>query len=213
MKIGILSWILDRQRTGIDNYLYNIVEEMVKCGKGQDITLFHYKKSNDIIYSKINDSIVPTLPLRFNIPIGLTRAIKDAEIDIFHLPSHWPTQITPLFRNINVKIVLTIHDLIPILFQNNLPQVYKLWKPTLKLISKKTDFIIADSENTKKDIINYLKIPEEKIRVIYLAADEKYKFLNNTGLKEELKSKYNIESPFILYVGTVRIKKEFTFTN
>ncbi len=95
MKIGILSWILDRQRTGINNYLYNIVEEMVKCGKGQDITLFHYKKSNDIIYSKINDSIVPTLPLRFNMPIGLTRAIKDAEIDIFHLPSHWPTQITP----------------------------------------------------------------------------------------------------------------------
>ncbi len=83
-----------------------------------------------------------------------------------------------------------------------------MWKPTLNLISKKTDFIIADSENTKKDIINYLKIPEEKIRVIYLAADEKYKFLNNNiGLKEELKSNYNIDSPFILYVGTVELRK------
>ena len=35
MRIGILSWILDRQRSGIDIYLYNIIEEMVKYGKAE----------------------------------------------------------------------------------------------------------------------------------------------------------------------------------
>ena len=208
MRIGILSWILDRQRSGIDIYLYNIIEEMVNYGKASDISLIHYKKSNDEIYTKINDIIVPTLHSRFNLPIGLSKAIKDANLDVFHLPSHWPTQISPFLRNVNVKKVLTIHDIIPILFQKNLPIEYKLWNPSLKLIANKIDFIITDSENTKSDCINYLKIPEEKIRVIYLAADEKYKVLDNKILlQDELKIKYNIDIPFILCVGNVESRK------
>jgi glycosyltransferase involved in cell wall biosynthesis len=208
MKIGLLSWILDRQRTGIDNYLYNIVEEMIKCGKAEDISLIHYKKSDDKIYTKINDIIVKTLPLKYNMPYGLPKAIENAGIDVFHLPSHWPTQITPFFPNLNVKKVLTIHDIIPILFKKNLPHIYKLWKPTLKLITNKIDFIITDSENTKHDCIKFLKIPEDKIRVIYLAADKKYKPLHNKNvLKDEIKCKYNIDCPFILYVGNVESRK------
>jgi glycosyltransferase involved in cell wall biosynthesis len=208
MKIGLLSWILDRQRTGIDNYLYNMVEEMIKCGKAGDISLIHYKKSDDKIYTKINDIIVKTIPLKYNMPYGLPKAIENAEIDVFHLPSHWPTQITPFFPNLNVKKVLTIHDIIPILFTKNLPHIYKLWKPTLKLITNKIDLIIADSENTKNDCIKFLKIPEDKIRVIYLAADKKYRTLDNKNiLKNDIKCKYNINSPFVLYVGNVESRK------
>ena len=181
---------------------------MIKCGKADNISLIHYKKSNDKIYTKINDIIVPTLPSRFNLPIGLSKAIKDANLNIFHLPSHWPTQISPFIRNVNVKKVITIHDLIPVLFQKNLPIEYKLWGPSLKLIKNKIDYIITDSNNTKNDCIKYLKIPEEKIRVIYLAADEKYKVLDNKILlQDELKKKYNIDIPFILYVGNVESRK------
>ena len=208
MRIGILSWILDRQKSGIDNYLYNIVEEMINCGKADNISLIHYKKSTDRIYTKINDIIVPTLPLRFNIPIGLSKAIKTDDLDVFHLPSHWPTQISPFFLNRNIKKVLTIHDIIPILFQKNLPLIYKFWNPSLKLISNKTDFIITDSENTKIDCIKHLKIPENKIKVIPLAANKNYRVLKNKVLiQDDIKSKYNIESPFILYVGNVESRK------
>ncbi len=208
MKVGLLSWILDRQRTGIDNYLYNIVEEMIKCDKGKNISLIHYKKSDDEIYTKINNIIVPTLHSRFNLPLGLPKAIENAEIDVFHLPSHWPTQITPFFSNLKVKKVLTIHDLIPILFKKDLPQIYKLWKPTLKLITNKIDFIITDSESTKRDCIKFLKIPENKIRVIYLAANQNYKSLdNNNQLQNVIRCKYNISCPFILYVGNVELRK------
>lgn len=208
MRLGILSWILDRQRTGIDNYLYNIIEEMIAIGKAENISLIHYKKSDDDIYSKVNDIIVPTLPSKFNVPIGMAKIIKNAEIDVFHLPSHWPTQISPFFLNSDVKTVLTIHDIIPILFQKNLPPIYKLWSPTLKLIKNKVDYVITDSENTKYDCMKYLKIPEEKIKVIYLAADKNYRVLGNKmGIQNDLKYKYNIDSPFILYVGNVESRK------
>lgn len=208
MNLGILSWILDRERTGIDNYLYNIIQEMINFGKGEDISLFHFKHSDDMLYKKLNDILVPTLPFNFNVPTGLSKALNDNQIDVFHFPSHWPNQIYPFFRNHDVKKVVTIHDIIPILFPENLPYYYRLWAPTLKLIKNNIARIIADSENTKNDCINYLKIPEDKIDVVYLAADKKFHLLKNKELiKEELKDNYGIKYPFILYVGNVEMRK------
>lgn len=208
MKIGILSWILDRQRTGIDNYLYNIILEMIEAGHAHEISLIHYLKTDDEIYKKINDVIIPSLPLKLTTPLGMPKAIEKTGVEVFHLPSHWHTQISPFFLNTSVKKVITVHDVIPLFFQDNLPREYKFWGPTLKLIKNRTDCIITDSENTKNDCINYLKIPEEKIEVIYLAADKRYTYLKNKDeLKNELRSKYNIHEPFILYVGTVESRK------
>jgi glycosyltransferase involved in cell wall biosynthesis len=181
---------------------------MIESGHSSEISLMHYKKNEDEIYKKINDVIIPSLPLKLTKFWGMSQAIKKAEIEVFHFPSHWHTQISPFFLNSTVKKVLTVHDIIPLFFQDNLPQEYKYWGPTLKLIKNRIDCVITDSENTKNDCIEYLRIPEEKIEVIYLAADKRYKYLNNKNkLKNELKLKYNIHDPFILYVGTVESRK------
>ena len=207
MRVGLFSRILDRQRTGIDNYLYNITQEMIKAGNAEEISLIHFKKSEDEIYTKVNDVIIDSLPFNLINPINWSKAIKENKIDVIHLPSHMMPQISPFFLNSNVKKVLTIHDLIPVLFKN-MPLLYKLWGPTLKFIKDKPDYIITDSENTKNDCITHLGIPKNKIRVIPLAADERFKLLKNKSIiKEELKIKYNISTPFILYVGTVELRK------
>ncbi len=66
---------------------------------------------------KVNDIIIPKMPLKLtNLQLEFLRAVKNADIDILHLPIHWYTQISPFFLNRKVKKVLTIHDLTPILF-------------------------------------------------------------------------------------------------
>ena len=70
--------------------------------------------------------------------------------------------------------------------------------------------MICVSESTKNDCINLLNIPEKRLRVIPLAADEQYKPLKNKKLLyEELKLEYNIDYPFILFVGTLKKGKMF----
>ncbi len=32
MNVGILSWIIDRKRKGVDNYIYNLIKNMIKMG-------------------------------------------------------------------------------------------------------------------------------------------------------------------------------------
>ena len=209
MNVGILSWIIDRERKGVDNYIYNLIKNMIKIGKSDEISLIHYRKTEDPIYSQVNEIIIPKMPLKLTNPIGIPRAVKNAHIDILHLPIHWYTQISPFFLNRKVKKVLTIHDLTPILFpEMHTRDTVRTWNSTLKLIKNRTDIIISDSWNTKKDCVELLNIPEESIKVIPLAADEIYKPLRNKELmKEELKNRYNINFPFILFVGTLEKRK------
>lgn len=208
MNVGILSWILDRQRTGIDNYLYNIVEEMIKAGKARDISLIHYKKTEDPIYDETNEVIIKKMSLLTNL-LGIPYSINKAKIDILHVPAHYHNQTAPFFLNKNLKKILTIHDLTPLLFpETHMRMTVMLWNSTLKLIKDRVDAIITDSMNTKNDCIKHLNIPEDKIKVVPLAADTQYKPLSNIEkVKKELKIKFNLKMPFILCVGTLEKRK------
>ena len=74
MNVGILSWMIDRKRTGVNNYLYNLLKNMVKNGKADKIALIHYQRSNDPIYSQVkNDIIIPEKPLKLTSILGIPR--------------------------------------------------------------------------------------------------------------------------------------------
>ncbi len=63
------------------------------------------------------------------------------------------------------------------------------------------------SNNTKKDILDIVNIPENKINVIYEAANEKYKKITNKKLLTKIKQKYSLKAPFIFYAGSISLRK------
>ena len=209
MNVGILSWMIDKKKTGVNNYLYNLIKNMINNGKADEISLIHYERSDDPIYSQVNDIIIPEKPLKLTSAIGIPQAIKNADIDILHVPVHWYNQITPFVLNREIKKVLTLHDLTPILFpEMHTRETNLTWKSSLKFIKNRTNVMICDSISTKNDCIKLLNIPEKRLRVIPLSADEQYKPLKNKKqIHDELKQEYNIDTPFILFVGTLEKRK------
>jgi len=209
MNVGILSWMIDKKRTGVNNYLYNLIKNMINNGKADEISLIHYERSDDPIYSQVNDIIIPEKPLKLTSAIGIPQAVKNADIDILHIPVHWYNQITPFVLNREIKKVLTLHDLTPILFpEMHTRETNLTWKSSLKFIKNRTNVMICDSISTKNDCIKLLNIPEKRLRVIPLSADEQYKPLKNKKqIHDELKQEYNIDTPFILFVGTLEKRK------
>lgn len=206
MNVGILSWSIDRPRTGVDNYLYSLLKEINKMGYSKNTALIHYKKNDENIYNDFNEILIPKIPFLRN-TIGMPLAVKNAEIDILHVPVHWTNQTTTFFVNRNVKKILTIHDLTPILFPETFPSyIARSWTFLLKMIKNRADFIIADSYSTLKDCVEHLNIPPNKIGVTQLAADSKYRLLNE-NVTYDLKRDYNIDFPFILYVGRIEARK------
>lgn len=106
--------------------------------------------------------------------------------------------------------VVTIHDLIPLVFPKHFPKGIRGWlkyqwqKQALKDVKR----IITVSQHSKKDIMRILKIPEEKIRVIYEAQGEQFRPLSqNDKLLGQIKNKCHLPERFVLYVGDLNWNK------
>jgi glycosyltransferase involved in cell wall biosynthesis len=109
------------------------------------------------------------------------------------------------------KTVVTVHDVIPLLY----PKYYPVGKKgTLALVKQKlalhnVDAVITDSNNSKTDIAKYLKFPLEKIHVIYLAANPNLnKATDQTIIK--VARKYQLPKKYLLYVGDINYNKNIS---
>jgi len=105
--------------------------------------------------------------------------------------------------------VVTIHDVIPLVFPDKFPKGIKGWlkfQPQ-RFSLKSVSAVITDSQNSKKDISQYLEIPREKIFVVPLAPNKEFKPVKSTKLVNSIKVKYSLPDEFILYVGDVNWNK------
>jgi glycosyltransferase involved in cell wall biosynthesis len=123
-------------------------------------------------------------------------------VDIAHYPYFEPFFLTlPLFpKN---KTIVTVHDLTPLVFPDHFEPGLKgslNWQ-IQRILLKKANAIITDSESSKKDIVKYVGVKQEKIKVVYLAAGSEFRVLNSKEETEEVKRRYGIPDRFLLYVG------------
>lgn len=122
-------------------------------------------------------------------------------IDLIHYPYFEPFFLTLPWRK-SVPTVVTIHDLIPLVFPDHFPRGLKgeiKWQIQKRSL-KGSAAVIVDSKSSQKDVFKYTSIPEEKIFVVYLAAGEEFRQLK-PGELTKIKNKYSLPEKFVLYVG------------
>jgi len=104
--------------------------------------------------------------------------LKKRGVDVYHSTNY----LMPLWTCGQVKRVVTIHDLIPLMFRDHAPRskknrVYPLFKWLMNSVAARSDAIIAVSESTRRDILQHMKIPpaqSEKVHVIYEGVPASY---------------------------------------
>lgn len=108
--------------------------------------------------------------------------------------------------------VVTIHDVIPLIFKKNYPVGLrgKINFNLQKLALNSCKQILTDSAVSKNDICKYLKIPSNKISSVHLSADKDFNPLSDTKLIY-IKRKYNLPDKFLLYVGDANWVKNLQF--
>ena len=116
------------------------------------------------------------------------------------------------FSNIKSQIVVTLYDLIPLIYKEEyLSDIYtKNWYYRVIKLFYEADLILAISEATKEDAINILGIPEDKIINISGAIDNKKFFkIEDITLKkyQRVLDKFDITQPFIMYTGGIDFRK------
>jgi glycosyltransferase involved in cell wall biosynthesis len=131
-----------------------------------------------------------------------------SKYDLVHYPYFNLFFLTLPFSK-KAATVVTIHDLIPLIYPKEYPPGLKgkLRYLIQKVLSKKIDGAIAVSETSKKDIVRFLGIPQEKIKVIYEAPRPIFKKLKAGDWQSEIRKHYSLPEKFVLYVGDVNYNK------
>lgn len=209
MKIGIISDRLNRQRTGIGNYIYNLINEFNKVPyKDNKIILINYLKNDS--FPNLKQMIIKNPFYLFgnrsfycwHVYLDAFFKIKDLDLDVIHSPEN----ATPFSKLIPRKII-TVHDITPYFFPESFsPLTLLRYKLLFSRAMKTSDRIIVDSVSTKNDIKKYFHIEQKKIKVIYLGVGDIFKRLDEEEVAE-IKQKFKINFPFILYVGTIEPRK------
>ncbi len=142
--------------------------------------------------------------LKENFPqwIFTNQLSKIEKFSVFINPFFNFFQPPPILKCLAKKQIAVIHDLIPLKYPNHFPIGIKgkLNFFLNKLALKNYDLIITDSYASKNDITHFLKIPKNKIKVIYPCLPQSFLKLKIENLKFNKNLKFNIDN-FALYVG------------
>jgi len=239
MKIGIdIRPLMDAQYSGVSEYTLNLVKEILKL----DASASSARANNQykLFYNSFHD-IKSRLPefksanvevIGLNYPnkilnylyfklLAYPKIDKLLDVDLFFMPHLNFIALSPY-----CKSIITIHDLSFFRFREYFSLKKNLWHYLLnvKNLLNKFDLIIAQSANTKQDIMELCGVKEEKIKVIYSGVGQEFKklqfsifdfqkniaslYLNNDYKKlNEVRKKYDLPEKFILYLGTLEPRK------
>jgi glycosyltransferase involved in cell wall biosynthesis len=99
-------------------------------------------------------------------------------------------------------VVVTIHDLIPLLFPEYRTGLWvRAYMGLVSAAARRAEHIIADSLCTQRDIVNLLGIPEGRVTVVYLAAGDEFQPAAQDESDGLVRGRYRLEAPYILYLG------------
>lgn len=213
MKIGFDAKRAFYNSSGLGNYSRSSIDLLTKYYPTNDYVLFTPSTENAIEF-KIREKVKVVEPKLFLSrtfksywrTFRLAKKIKEHGLDIYHgLSGELPYHSDKIS---NAKLIVTIHDLIFLRY----PELYnsvdrKIYYQKSKYACEIADRIIAISEQTKSDIIQFFEIDENKIEVVYQGCNPIFHKKVNTKEKIEIAGKYNLPSKYILNVGTIEKRK------
>ncbi|MCB0493386.1 MAG: glycosyltransferase family 4 protein [Cyclobacteriaceae bacterium] len=215
MRIGFDAKRLFNNFTGLGNYSRFVMKALLEHYPDHHYTLYSpkVKDHKETHEFRTNPKLLVRTPPRWvkgsgfgsfwrSVNLG-NIAFRDG-MDVFHGLSNE----LPVSKPKGLKTVVTVHDLIFIRY----PKLYKkidvnIYKKKIISACKSADKIIAISHQTSSDLQHYLKVPKERITVIYQGC---HSVFNTKAADEEIskvKAKYNLPDQFVLTVGTLEPRK------
>ncbi len=136
---------------------------------------------------------------QWRIPLAAARA----RADLLHEPHY---VLPPLTR---CKTIVTIHDCIHLRFPEYLPSraasVYA--HAMIRIAARKADHVLTVSDASKRDILFYTGIADDKVTVIHNGLDSRFSGAPDRAAIERVQERFQLDHPFVLYVGNIKPHK------
>jgi glycosyltransferase involved in cell wall biosynthesis len=215
MKLGFDSKRLFCNSTGLGNYSRTLLQNLGNYYPDHEYFLYtpeirHIADTSVFLENSVYKTRTPDTYLKsFWRTWSIKNQLKSDKIALFHgLSNEIPLNIDKINDKINIKSIVSIHDLIFKVY----PDTYKKIDRTIydikfRYACNHADRIIAISENTKKDIASFYRIDPIKIEVIYQACSPHYYQLKDQEQNNLVINQYHLPTEFLLSVGSVEARK------
>jgi len=211
MNIGFDAKRAYHNGTGLGHYSRTLIRSLAEYFPQNEYFLFNPKPSELFkLNGKNVHEVLPSGLLHKTLSsvwrsTWIKNDLEKLDIDIYHgLSNEIPLDI----HMTDTRSVVTIHDVI---FER-FPQQYskidvEIYKRKFKYACDHADKVIAISEQTKKDIMEFYKTPGEKISVCYQSCNPAFAETVSERTKQQIKEKYSLPDQYFLYVGSIIERK------
>lgn len=212
MRLGYDAKRAFHNKSGLGNYSRDIIRIMMEYFPSNEFVLYNPKpgKINWLAQNTLARIQYPESFIWKKLPglwrqTAISKQIEKDGIDIYHgLSGEIPRDLNKK----GTKVAVTIHDLLFVRF----PELYKpidrkIYRNKFAFASQNADVVIAISEQTKRDIIEFLGCDEKKIKVHYQGCHPIFKRVFSMTDRHALLKELNLPEKFILNVGTLEKRK------
>lgn len=139
--------------------------------------------------------------------IALPRQMRRHHLDLFHATHYVLPPLRPC------PAVVTIHDLIHLLFPTQLPSrgAWLYARVMLRWAARSAWRVITVSETTRRDLVAILGVPVEKIRVIPNGVSSLFHPAEDEAALVRVLTALGVSRPYLLFVGNPKPHKNLPF--
>lgn len=213
MRIILNGWFIDQPSTGSGQYLRQLLYQLPLVAPQHEYALIVPHRNSFQIVEIDAKTDFTTLSSTVNRPSSnyrktlfeqdiVPRAARAYQADVLHVP-HW----APPLRS-NVPIVVTIHDIIPLLLKEYRGgPLVRAYTGLVSAAARGAALILTDSDASCHDIVTHLNLPANRVRTIYLAADPKFTDRVNPIDYAVLRKNHELPEDYVLYLGGFDARK------
>lgn len=214
MNIVVNGWFWGQLTTGSGQYLHHLAEHLPQTAPEHLFTLVRPVGSLAAPRPapspgwRIQEITTPLARTSDNLAklwfeqVAFPQVCRRLKADVAFVP-YWGS---PWRRP--CRVVVTVHDLIPLLlpdYRGGAGQ--RLYTRLVSLTAQRAHVVLTDSQASRRDILAHLRVPEQRVHAVLLAADERFQRVTEATELERVRRKYALPEQFILYLGGFDVRK------
>ena len=214
LRIAIDYTSAINQNAGIGRFVRNLVSAVVANDSTDAFLLLHAAPNPGRAVSYPGGSNVSHRVLRVNerwtniiwhrLQVPLPADWLTGPVDLFHSPDF----VLPPVRA--ARSILTVHDLAFLLYPECADARLRAYlEKTVPRSVQRANYVVADSENTRNDVICLLGVPPERVTVVPGGVDPAFKPVTDPARLAALRRTLGLDpvTPYILFIGVIEPRK------
>jgi len=200
LRIGVFTKPLDDWNSGSGHHLDEIVRHLVDLndaeGLGLDLTLIHYAPSENPIYARARELIVPRNPLR------AAHAVDREGFDLVH---YSPLTVYSPIVGVRARKTATVHGAEEALFPEGYSLVQRIHEAVaMPILMRRMDGVATVSETSKRLFVSRYRVRPERVFITPNGLSPSYRVLPRESLRCPIGG---VDRPFILHISKYSTRK------